>query len=59
YIKNIAENPDKYPKEAKGRPKYYAGYDIKVALNMHFTSSRTHELWDKVIARGVFTKEKD
>ena len=50
YTKNITENLSKYPKQAKEMgSKAYAKYDIELALNLHFTSPKTHKLWNSVL----------
>ena len=59
YIKHIEANPNKYPAESKGKPMSYARHDIGTVLCMHFTNQKTYELWEKVIARGAFTKGND
>ncbi len=49
YAEDIAAHPEKYPGQARDDPAGYARYDTGLALNMHFTSSATHELWDGVL----------
>jgi len=51
YAENIANNPKKYPKQVKGRAKEYAAYDIKMALDLHFTESKTHKLWKSILPK--------
>ncbi|MDP3052057.1 MAG: hypothetical protein Q8N42_00955 [bacterium] len=49
YAKDIRENLKKYPKQAAENPREYARADIMMALGMHFTSPKTHKLWDEAI----------
>lgn len=51
YAKDIAKHPKKYPKQARSNPKSYAAQDIYLALNIHFTESKTHRLWNKVLPK--------
>ncbi len=49
YAKDIRENPKKYPKQAAKNPREYARADIMMALGLHFTSRKTHKLWNEAV----------
>ena len=49
YISDIEKNTSKYPKQAKSNPLKYAKKDIYLALNLHFASNKTHQMWNSAI----------
>jgi len=56
YAKNIRNNPIKYPALAAKDPADYARYDIRLALNLHFRSNKTHRLWESAIPNLYSTR---
>ena len=58
YAKDIRAHPDRYPTIAAKDPADYARYDIRLALGLHFTSSKTHKLWQRAIPNLYSTRFK-
>lgn len=49
YSLDVKENIHDYPKKARQNPSEYAKHDIHIALNLHFYSEDTHELWNNAL----------